>query len=210
MIESVDAAFGPEGTRVEITGRNFGPSMEASQGWSGVSFDGLWGVPAYWSDREIHVTAPAGVSGGLIVVTSVGEESNGIPFSVRRAKAMSPTPAVLASSVAPRAPPTLKSLDPEQGPVGETVRIKGKNLGDEQGGSTVTFNGVEVMNYISWSNKKIDVEVPSGATTGDVVVTVNEVATAGIEFTVTAGTGPAISSLDPDSGPEGTSVVITG
>ena len=210
LIEAVETDFGPEGTTVAITGRNFGPAMEAVQGWSRVSFDGLWGVPSYWSDREIHVAAPTGVSSGLIVVTSVGQESNGIPFTVRGAKTVSPTRSVLAASVAPRAGPTLKSLDPEQGPVGETVRIKGKNFGATQGTSTVTFNGVEVMNYISWSNKKIDVEVPSGATTGDVVVTVNEVATAGIEFPVTAGTGPAISSLDPDSGPEGTSVVITG
>ena len=210
LIEAVETAFGPEGMSVEITGANFGPSMEASQGWSGVSFDGVWGVPTWWSDRQIHVTAPAGVSGGLIVVTSVGQESNGIPFTVAGAKTMSPAPAVLASSVTPRAGPELKSLTPTEGPVGTAVKIKGKNFGGEQGDNTVTFNGTEVTNYVSWENKRIDVEVPVGATTGDVVVTVNEVATAGIEFTVTAGTGPAISSLDPDSGPEGTSVVITG
>ena len=210
VIEAVDSSFGPEGTRVEITGRNFGPAMEASQRWSGVSFDGVWGVAAYWSDREIRVAAPAGVSSGLIVVSSGGQDSNGIPFTVRRSKAMSPTPAVLASSAGPRATPTLKSLDPTEGPVGTPVKIKGKNLGDPQGTSTVTFNGTPVTNYVSWNNKRIDVEVPEGATTGNVVVTVGGVATAGIEFTVTAGTGPSISSLDPDSGPEGRSVVITG
>ena len=208
LIEAVDTTFGREGTTVEISGRNFGPAMEASQGWSGVSFDGLWGMPTYWSDREIHVSAPAGVSGGLIVVTSVGQESNGIPFTVARAKRMSRT--VAAASTAPRAGPELKSLDPAGGSVGTPVKIKGKNLGDEQGDSTVTFNGTAVTNYVTWSNKRIDVAVPAGATTGDVVVTVGGVPTAGIEFTVTAGTDPAISSLDPDSGPEGTSVEITG
>ena len=208
LIEAVDSSFGPEGATVEISGRNFGPAMEASQGWSGVSIDGLWGMPTYWSDREIHVSAPAGVSGGLIVVTSVGQESNGIPFTVARSKRM--PRAVAASSVAPRAGPELKSLDPAGGSVGTPVKIKGKNLGDEQGGSTVTFNGTAVTNYVTWSNKKIDVTVPAGATTGDVVVTVGGVATAGIEFTVTAGTAPTIGSLDPDSGPEGTTVEITG
>ena len=208
VIEAVDSSFGPEGATVEISGRNFGPAMEASQGWSGVSFDGLWGMPTYWSDREIHVSAPAGVSGGLIVVTSVGQESNWIPFTVARSKRM--PRAVAAASTAPRAGSTLKSLDPDNGPVGTPVKIKGKNLGDSQGDSTVTFNGTAVTNYISWSNKRIDVAVPAGATTGDVVVTVGGVATAGIEFTVTAGTDPAISLLDPDSGPEGTSVEITG
>ena len=208
LIEAVDTTVGPEGTTVEISGRNFGPAMEAVQGWSGVSFDGLWGMPTYWSDREIHVSAPAGVSGGLIVVTSVGQESNGIPFTVARSKGM--PRALAAASTAPRAGPELKSLAPEQGPVGTAVKIKGKNLGDEQGTSTVTFNGTEVEDYVSWANKRIDVEVPVGATTGEVVVTVSGVPTAGIEFTVTAGTGPAISLLDPDSGPEGTSVEITG
>ena len=208
LIEAVNTTFGREGTTVEITGRNFGPAMEASQGWSGVSFDELWGVPTYWSDREIHVSAPAGVSGGLIVVTSVGQESNGIPFTVARAKRMSRT--VAAASTAPRAGPELKSLDPAGGSVGTPVKIKGKNLGDEQGGSTVTFNGTAVTNYVTWSNKKIDVTVPSGATTGPVVVTIGGVPTQGLEFTVTAGTAPTIGSLDPDSGPEGTTVEITG
>ena len=210
VIEAVDATFGPEGTTVEITGRNFGPAMEARQGWSGVSFEGTWGVPASWSDGKIRVAAPEGVSSGLIVVSSVGQSSNGIPFSVAGAKRMSPEPAVLASSVAPRAGPELKSLNPTEGEVGDSVRIKGKNFGSQRGSNKVTFNGTEVTNYVVWENKKIDVTVPVGATTGDVVVTIGGVATDGIEFTVTAGTDPTISSLDPDSGPEGTSVTITG
>ena len=214
VIEAVETVSGREGARVEIRGRNFGPAMEAVQGWSGVSLEGVWGVPGYWSDREIHAAVPAGVSGGLVVVASAGQESNGVPFSVRRAKGMPPAPVVFASSVAPsvapRAAPTLKSLNPERGPVGETVRIKGKNYGASRGTSTVTFNGTPVTDYISWRDKKIVVEVPEGATTGDVVVTVGGVASPRVEFTVTSGPVPAVSSLDPVSGPEGTSVEITG
>ena len=67
-----------------------------------------------------------------------------------------------------------------------------------------------MTNYVSWANKRIDVEVPAGATTGDVVVTIGVQVTDGIEFTVTVGTDPSITMLDPDSGPEGTSVTITG
>ena len=44
-------------------------------------------------------------------------------------KGMAPELAVAASSVAPRAGPTLKSLDPTEGPVGTEVKIKGKNFG---------------------------------------------------------------------------------
>ena len=54
VIEAVDTTFGLEGTSVEIIGENFGPSIEASQGWSGVSFDGVWGSRRpTWSDTEI-------------------------------------------------------------------------------------------------------------------------------------------------------------
>ena len=214
VIEAVETVWGRDGARVEIRGRNFGPAMEAAQGWSGVSLEGEWGVPGYWSDREIHAAVPAGVSGGLVVVSSAGQESNGVPFSARRAKAMPPAPVVFASSVSPsaaaRAAPTLKSLYPDRGPEGERVRIKGKNYGASRGTSTVTFNGTAVTNYVSWRDKKIVVEVPEGATTGDVVVTVGGVASPRVAFTVTAGPVPSVGSLDPDSGPEGTSVEITG
>ena len=210
LIEAVDSSFGPEGATVEISGRNFGPAMEASQGWSGVSFDGLWGMPTYWSDREIHVSAPAGVSGGLIVVTSVGQASNGIPFTVARSKRM--PRAVAAASTAPRAAPVITKLKPATGAVEAGVKIKGSNFGDERDDSTVTFNGTEVRVYDSWGDTKIDVEVPGEATTGPVVVTVGGVVSNGVTFTVTGSesSAPTISSLEPDSGPEGTSIVITG
>ncbi len=51
--------------------------------------------------------------------------------------------------------------------------------------------------------------VPSGATTGNVVVTVGGVASNGVSFTVTAA-APSISSLSPTSGAVGTAVTITG
>ena len=107
--------------------------MEAVQGWSGVSIEGVWGVPTIWSDTLIQVAAPAGVSSGLIVVSSGGHESNGIPFSMAGANTMSLARAVLASNVTPQAGPTLKSLDPTQGPVGTAVKIKGKNFGASRG-----------------------------------------------------------------------------
>ena len=173
-----------------------------------MSFDGVWGVPISWNNTEIRVAVPAGVLSGLIVVRSAGQASNGISFTATGAKTVSRVAA--AASVVPRAGPTLKELKPNSGEVGHEVKIKGKNFGASQGESTVTFNGAAVTNYIEWAHNRIDVEVPSGATTGDVVVTVDGVATSGIEFTVTSGTTPTIGSLDPGAGPEGTSVEITG
>ena len=209
MIEAVDTTFGREGTTVEIIGENFGPSIEASQGWSGVSFDGVWAVPASWSNTEIRVAVPAGVSSGLIVVRSGGHESNGISFTVTEGKQVSRT--VLASSMGERTVPEISKLKPDTGQEGESVKIKGSDFGALREASTVAFNGTAVTDYVSWEDTKIQVRVPEGATTGPVVVTVDGEASSGATFTVT-GPVPAINDngLSPDSGPVGTSVKVKG
>jgi hypothetical protein len=80
--------------------------------------------------------------------------------------------------------PTIVSLSPTAGAVGDSVTIAGGNFGDIQGSSTITFNGTDAI-PTSWSATSIDVNVPAGATTGNVVVTVNGVASNGVAFTVT-------------------------
>ena len=69
---------GPVGTEVVIRGANFGPSIGAVQGTSGVSFGGVWGAPAYWSEAEIRVEVPEGAPSGLVVVAVEGEASDGV------------------------------------------------------------------------------------------------------------------------------------
>jgi len=70
------------------------------------------------------------------------------------------------------------------GPVGTPVTITGTNFGAAQGTSTVTFNGT-AGTPTAWSATSITVAVPSGATAGNVVVTVGGVASNGVNFTVT-------------------------
>ena len=209
VIEAVDASLGLEGTRVEISGRNFGPAMEAVQGWSGVSFDGSWGVVSYWSDREIRVSTPAVVSGGLVVVTVGERSSDGHPFNVTRTATISG--AIAASNVDERTEPKISKLNPDAGQVGISIKIKGLNFGASQGTGAVSFNGTAVTDYVSWGDTKIQVRVPEGATTGPVVVTVDGQASSGLTFTV-AEPAPAINDngLIPASGPVGTSVKVKG
>ena len=209
VIEAVDSVFGPEGTSVEITGENFGPAVEASQGRSGVSFNGVWGVPTSWSNTEIRVVVPAGVSSGLIAVTVGEQASNGSPFTVTGSETISR--ATLASSAGERTGPEISKLNPDTGQAGDSVKIKGSNFGALRGTSTVTFNGTAVTDYVSWDDTKIQLRVPEGATTGSVVVTVDGEASNGVAFTVT-GPVPAINAngLSPDSGPVGTSVKVKG
>src|SRR6516225_6366434 len=80
-------------------------------------------------------------------------------------------------------PPSITSLTPNTGAVGTAVTISGTNFGATQGTSTVTFNGITAT-ATSWSATSIGVTVPSGATTGNVVVTVGGQASNGVSFTV--------------------------
>jgi uncharacterized protein (TIGR03437 family) len=59
----------------------------------------------------------------------------------------------------------------------------------------VTFNGISAL-VTSWSATSITATVPSGATTGSVVVTVSGVQSNGLTFTLTA----AVPALGPVAG----------
>ena len=81
--------------------------------------------------------------------------------------------------------PVILSLTPAKGHIGTAVTIAGNNFGP-QGTSTVTFfNGVTAT-PTSWTNTSIKTTVPTGATTGSVVVTTGAGASlVGKKFTVT-------------------------
>jgi YD repeat-containing protein len=79
--------------------------------------------------------------------------------------------------------PTVNSISPTVGPAGTNVTLNGANFGNTQGTSTITFNGVNAS-PTGWSAGSIVAPVPSGATTGAVVVTVNGAASNSQTFTV--------------------------
>jgi hypothetical protein len=68
------------------------------------------------------------------------------------------------------------------------VTIAGANFGTAQGTSRVTFNGV-AASVLTWSAGSLRVIVPSQATTGPVVVTVDDVASNATSFTVLSSDG---------------------
>jgi hypothetical protein len=92
-----------------------------------------------------------------------------------------------------QAQPTITSLTPNSGVAGTVVTIAGSSIGGAdfgatQGSSTVTFNGTNAGTAPSWTTTSITISVPIGATTGNVAVTVNGVASNGVNFTVVAAT----------------------
>jgi hypothetical protein len=88
-------------------------------------------------------------------------------------------------------PPSITSVSPNSGPVGTAVTITGTNFGS---GGTVQFNQTTAT-VTNWSQTSIATTVPAGATTGNVVVTVNGGGQSnGVQFTVTtAGGGGGIN-----------------
>ena len=114
-----------------------------------------------------------------------------------------------AASLACVAPPTITSfstaLSATSGVAGTVVYIYGTAF---TGASTVTFNGVPATFNVDYSTK-ITTQVPAGATTGPITVTVTALgmATSATSFVVPT---PTISGFSPASGPAGTVVTVAG
>ena len=181
-IASLSITSGAVGASVTITGTTFG----GTQGTSTVTFNGSTATPTSWSATSIVVPVPTGATTGNVAVTVSSQASNGVNFTVV---------------------PHIASLSITSGAVGASVTITGTTFGGTQGTSTVAFNGT-IATPTTWSASSIVVPVPTGATTGNVVVTVSGQASNGVSFTVFAT--PSITSLSPSSGSVGTAVTIAG
>jgi hypothetical protein len=182
---------------------------------SSASVNGNWSCNA--SGQTISCTSSGSVPGltnGLAALTmnvSVANNAAGptqLPVTVSTPDG-SPSTSSGAKGVVFAAPaPSITNLNPNSGSVGTSVTISGSNFGSSRGASTVTFNGTTASTIKSWTNSTISANVPCGATTGNVVVTVGGAASNGVNFTV--NTTPLISNLSPNSGQVGTMVAISG
>jgi hypothetical protein len=179
-ITNLSANSGSPGTAITISGSNFG----LTQGSSTITFNGANGTATGWNSNSIVVPVPAAATSGPIVVTVRGVATNSMSFTVT---------------------PGITNLSANSGVVGTSITITGTGFGATQGTSTVTFNGTTAT-PASWANTSITVPVPAGATTGNVVVTVNGIPSNGVEFAV----GPYIQSISPAAAPIGDSVTISG
>jgi hypothetical protein len=189
VITSLSPASGPVGATITISGSHFtaGGTTSPQVFFSPV----LYASPISSTDTSITVAVPTGaVTGDVQVVVDDSATSNSLLFTVTSSD------------------PSISSLSPSGGTVGTSVTVTGSNFGSSQGASTVAFNGT-TGTPTSWSATSIKVPVPTGATTGDVVVTVGGVQSNQYAFEV--GTAaPNIASISPTSGAVGTAVTIKG
>ncbi len=151
QIQSISPNYGAPAALITITGIGFG----ATQGNGYVTINGALCGATAWSGTSITIRVPSNASIGNVVVRVEGEASSGVPF-------------IFYSE------PSITSLSVDSGPVGTSVTIHGNNLLDGGNNPTVTFNGTAAA-ITSDANGSIQVTVPSGATSGRVLVKVNGV-----------------------------------
>ena len=173
-ISSLSPSSGAVGTSVTIIGSNFG----ATQGSSTVTFGGTATTPTSWSATSIVVPAPASAGAVSVVVSASGETSNGSTFTIV---------------------PVISNISATTGSTGGQVGIFGSGFGASQGSSHVTLNGTN-MTVDSWTSTSIEFTIPTGATSGQLLVSVGTGNNSNsIYFSVTANPLPS-SWLDQDIG----------
>jgi YVTN family beta-propeller protein len=106
--------------------------------------------------------------------------------------------------------PEVTSLMPTAGAIGTLVTVAGHGFGGTQGSSTVTFNGTDAGLAATWTETLITINVPSGATTGPVIVTVGGIASNRVLFTVKPTADLSLTkTASPEPVPSGQNITYT-
>ena len=101
-------------------------------------------------------------------------------------------------------------MTPERGQVGDTVAIDGTGFGTDPRALVVRFAGTSAT-VVSASDEQLRVQVPSGASTGTVSVTLGRsIATSADSFTVVSDQAPTISSVTPTIADAGDALTVSG
>jgi len=96
--------------------------------------------------------------------------------------------------------PVLSALSPTSGPVTRLVTITGNGFSSTASLNQIRFNGI-LATTLSATATTLTAQVPSGATTGPVTVTVGGLASNGVTFTVAnAGPPPTLTTVSPNVG----------
>jgi hypothetical protein len=183
VITGVSPASGIPGvTKVTVTGSGFGDK----QGLGNIAIGTTSGGPiTSWSDQQIVATVQSGSYPGPVRVEQNGQYSNAFPFTI------------LA--------PIVRSVNPNNGSQGTRIIITGSNFGTSQKASTLRINQ-GVANPTDWADDSITANVPASATTGDLVVVVNDVGSNAVLFTAP----PVITAVSASTAKLGDSITISG
>ena len=156
---SIQPAKGPVGTKVVLSGQEFGDKQPAD---GSVLIGGKIAGIADWSNRTIVVHVPLNAKSGPVTLSNRGQTREVGHFTLQKSE--------------------ISEMGPPSGPIGTLITIKGKSFGVLSEGGTTAYafdfetgaNGVEVGGVPAvihrWLDNQIDVWVPFSAKSGDVVV----------------------------------------
>ena len=160
---------------VTVSGENFG----SSRGSSSVRI-GSVAITAFtsWSSRSIRFRVPRNTPPGNLTVRTAEGTSNSIRLNVTS--------------------PYLTSISPTSIKTGNRLTLAGGNFGSSRGTGYVLFGSVRASaaDYVSWSDRRIVVNVPNRAQSGNVQVTTSN-GTSGTKRLTIESRGPQISSISP-------------
>ncbi|MCA9472204.1 MAG: IPT/TIG domain-containing protein [Nitrospirales bacterium] len=197
---------GPLGTTVTISGGNFG-AFQSTQS-NRVDFNGASALVQQWEDDFIMVKVPMKAKTGEVTVTNGNSKVSVGSFSVQNIE--------------------ITKVEPPVAEAGSTLIIYGKNFGNTAGSrdqntmfgvNQVLVNGIRAQ-VQKWRSNKIEIAIPANSGSGKVEVRlassdplpdgsccapVDYIVSNAIPLTVV----PSIS-LQPDHGPLGSKVVLSG
>ena len=160
-IGSLTPVSGLPGGLVTIAGTNFSTNGT-------VTFAGTPASVRSWTSTSIVAAVPQTAASGSVVVDVFGVLSNGVPFTVSAA-------------------PAITAVTPATGSAGQVVTISGSAFGASEGTSMVTFDGL-LARVNNWSDTALSVVVPRDVSSGPVVVRVASRPSNAVTFSVPTGT----------------------
>jgi RHS repeat-associated protein len=186
-ISGISPSFAGRGAQVTITGTNFG----ATQGNSTVTFNGSPATTyVSWSPTQIVAAVPSNATTGPVIVT------------VTSLSSVTTNPSLTVVN------PVLSSISPTAAGPGGSITLNGSGFGLYSPAAVVTFNGVPAASSAIINDGLVTATVPSNATTGPLIITVEGVASNSLPFTMVEAL--SITGISPAVGPPGDSVTITG
>jgi transglutaminase-like putative cysteine protease len=182
FITALDPRIGMIGETLTIEGAHFGDEQDES-------YISIGGAPptlsSYieWSDTRIRIRVPEFGESGLVYVHRDGKRSNPLLFSNR---AGLPEP-VQNRAAFETAGPVIGTIRPASGTIGSLLSIQGSGFGASRQGGKVFFTWaggksgedpasslIEVagdeFGYEKWNSRELQVRVPDGAASGNLMV----------------------------------------
>ena len=183
-ILTIEPSIAFPGEVVTITGEDF----HASRNGGTVTLAGSRIISTSyleWNNEQIRFQIPLDAGSGMVLVTTARGKSNGVLFTNKKH-----IPVILSGPSAPGLP-HIESIEPDSGPVGTLVTVKGLNFGFDRGEGQVLFNlqapGDQLVqktsgtipcseidyDYETWTDHEIQFYVPDGASSGGIKIVID-------------------------------------